>query len=283
MWNICKNTLFSCCVLWGICVLWDYRMDTCGVTKNLGQYPAINEIGRACKTIIREVMIMRSTSVMWHDLNLLHRQCRDVLQTDEIIPAKTTVSPGCDPRRRPLKKYVFLTEMSKFIQLYSVAFSNSTRPTRRHIYPHMHTWQSMPSNKRLKTGLIRPSLCQCWHDPVINAFLSFLNYYVIVVQKLQKTIALSILQLELQKWYLREQYDRAINVWWIEILYPQMHSLWDTTIWRKNYAIMKRARRCCELKGRNFAPLSSQTRDSVFEIWQFKVFIMYCQWGFCDP
>ena len=24
-------------------------------------------------------------------------------------------------------------------------------------------------------------------------------------------------------------------------------------------------------------------RRTVFEIWQFKVFVMYCQWGFCDP
>ena len=41
------------------------------------------------------------------EINFLHRQCRDVLQTDEIIPAKTTVSPGCDPRRRPQKKIRF--------------------------------------------------------------------------------------------------------------------------------------------------------------------------------
>ena len=72
-------------------------------------------------------------------VNFLHRQCQDVLQTDEIIPAKTTVSPGCDPHRRPLKKYAFLTERSQFIQLYRVAFSNSIRPIKRHIYPHMHT------------------------------------------------------------------------------------------------------------------------------------------------
>ena len=72
------------------------------------------------------------------EINFLHRQCRDVLQTDEIIPAKATVSPGCDPCRRPQKKYVFLTEMSQFIQPYRVALSNYIRPTRRHIYPHKH-------------------------------------------------------------------------------------------------------------------------------------------------
>ena len=63
MWIICKDTLFSCCVLWGICVLWDYRMDTCWGDKdccarifhqgghNYAQYPChVTRPESACYT-----------------------------------------------------------------------------------------------------------------------------------------------------------------------------------------------------------------------------------------
>ena len=78
-------------------------------------------------------------------------------------PAKTTVSPACDPRGRPLERYVFLTKMSQFIQLYSVALSNSIRPTsmtRRHIYPHMHTKYTFQHTieSRLDSSVIVPML-----------------------------------------------------------------------------------------------------------------------------
>ena len=122
MWLICKDTLFSCCVLWGICVLWDYRMDTCGSDKDW----------LLCKNIM-EVIIMHSTSVMWHDLNQLLTQTVSGCLTNwwNNSCQDYCVTRLCDPRRRPLKKYVFLTEMSQFIQLYRVVFSNSIRPRKK--------------------------------------------------------------------------------------------------------------------------------------------------------
>ena len=158
----------------------------------------------------------------------------------------------------------------------------------------------MPSNLRLITGWIRPPLCQRWQHPAINEFRSFLNYFVI-----QKNTTLSILQLELQKWYLCDQYDPAINVfkyeidrfktmvWRIERLYPLTHSFRDMTILKKKLCHHEEGPPFGEGPPFVFLVLSSavradisflfRLRHTVFEIWQFKVFVMYCQWGFCDP
>ena len=98
--------------------------------------------GLLSENIIREVIIMRS-HVMWHDLNLLtqtvsgyltHRwnnSCQDYCVIRLWLPPPAS------------KKYVFLTEMSQFIQLYSVAFSNSIRPT----IPGLPTYDWKPALK----------------------------------------------------------------------------------------------------------------------------------------
>ena len=150
----------------------------------------------------------------------------------------------------------------------------------------------MPSNIRLKTGWIRPPLCQRWQHPAINEFRSFLNYFVIL-----ENITLSISQLELQQWYLCDQYDPAINVFKYGLEDRKTVSS-DAQFPRYDHFEKKL---CHHEEGPPFGEgtpfvflvLSStvradisflfRLRRTVFKIWQFKVFVMYCQSGFCDP
>ena len=106
------------------------------------------------KNIFWEVIIMRSTPVMWPDLNLLTQTVSGCLINWWNNFCQDYGVTGL------WKNTFFLTEILQFIQLYGIAFTNSVRPTRRHIYPHMHTkyaFQHMILN-RLDPSVIVPML-----------------------------------------------------------------------------------------------------------------------------
>ena len=137
--------------------------------------------------------------------------------------------------------------MSQFIQLYCVAFSNSIRPS------YLST-QSMPSNIKLKTGSVRPSLCQCWQDPAINEFLSLLNYYEFRLSETSNNHNSVNITARVTKVVprLRDQYGPAINVVKYEV-----NRFKDCILYCfRNMTILKL---CHQEEGRNFAPFSSQT------------------------
>ena len=150
-----QGHVVSCCVLWGNYVC----CEIIGWT-HVGWQESL------CKNIIREVIIMRSTPGIWHDLNLLtqtvsgcltdwwNNSCRDYCVTRMWLPPPTS------------EKILFSNRNVKFIQLYCVAFSSSSRPTRRHIYPHMHTklprydWKPAGSQLELQSGTCVTSMTQ---------------------------------------------------------------------------------------------------------------------------